>query len=344
MVANERKGSSSSAGATLAERVNTIFSLKLQAAVDTKIKTIFQRFQRMATTVSPCLQLSCSSWKSPLSYASNAMAAGPMLARRFSGPLLRRAFNGRIITRPRSVAVAAWKQEVLWAEAPVVEADMTGESLYHVAVDISDNPELMAGHTNPGQFVQVRVRDSKPTFLAIASPPAVSSGGRLEFLVKDVEGSTAALICDLRKGDTVELSQVLGNGFDISQISPSHQYSTVFLFATGSGISPIRSLLESGFDAKNRSDVRLYYGVRNLQRMAYKERFKEWESSGVKIVPVLSRSDDDWSGERGYVQDAFSKAKQVQNPLATGAVLCGHKQMAECDTVMREREMDMCLV
>jgi len=33
--------------------------------------------------------------------------------------------------------------------------------------------------------------------------------------------------------------------------------------------SPIRSLIESGFDAGNRSDVRLYYGARNLQRMAY---------------------------------------------------------------------------
>ena len=33
--------------------------------------------------------------------------------------------------------------------------------------------------------------------------------------------------------------------------------------------SPIRSLIESGFDAAKRSDVRLYYGARNLQRMAY---------------------------------------------------------------------------
>jgi len=75
--------------------------------------------------------------------------------------------------------------------------------------------------------------------------------------------------------------------------------------------------------------VTLYYGARNLQRMAYQERFKEWESSGVKIVPVLSQPDDDWTGERGYVQEAFARAKQIQNPLASGAVLCGHKGMAE---------------
>jgi hypothetical protein len=33
--------------------------------------------------------------------------------------------------------------------------------------------------------------------------------------------------------------------------------------------SPIRSLIESGFGASKRSDVRLYYGARNLKRMAY---------------------------------------------------------------------------
>lgn len=33
--------------------------------------------------------------------------------------------------------------------------------------------------------------------------------------------------------------------------------------------SPIRSLLEAGFDASKRKDVRLYYGARNLDRMSY---------------------------------------------------------------------------
>lgn len=33
--------------------------------------------------------------------------------------------------------------------------------------------------------------------------------------------------------------------------------------------SPIRSLIEAGFGADKRADVRLYYGARNLSRMAY---------------------------------------------------------------------------
>ncbi|WJX78976.1 hypothetical protein P8452_62145 [Trifolium repens] len=43
----------------------------------------------------------------------------------------------------------------------------------------------------------------------------------------------------------------------------------------------------------------------------------------------LSQPDDSWTGESGFVQAAFSRAKEISNPLSTGAVLCGQKQMTE---------------
>jgi hypothetical protein len=88
----------------------------------------------------------------------------------------------------------------------------------------------------------------------------------------------------------------------------------------------------------------------------WQERFSDWESRGIKIIPVLSRPDDQWTGERGYVQvllsflafgfflahlfpcilmyflffqNAFSRTKKVVNPSSMGAILCGHKQMTE---------------
>ncbi|BAT93849.1 Fruit protein [Vigna angularis] len=233
--------------------------------------------------------------------------------------------------RLATVSAAVRRDTTVWTPAPLSEVEPAAESLFHVAIDVSDAPDLAASHTIAGQYLQLRVPDSsKPSFLAIASPPKLAAKhGVFEFLVKSVAGSTAEALCALKRGDVVELSQVMGNGFNIDLIEPPEKYGTVIVFATGSGISPIRSLIESGFDVGNRSDVRLYYGARNLQRMAYQDRFKDWESSGVKIVPVLSKPDDSWTGETGYVQAAFSKAKQISNPLATGAVLCGHKQMTE---------------
>ncbi|KAG6524231.1 fruit protein pKIWI502-like [Zingiber officinale] len=231
------------------------------------------------------------------------------------------------------VAAAVRQDAATWTQVPlslVAPADADA-SLFHVAVDVSDAPDLATSFIAPGQYLQLRVPEAeKPAFLAIASPPSfASSRGEFQFLVKRFPGSTVDLLCGLARGDVVELSVVMGKGFPVDRISPPDAFPTVLIFATGSGISPIRSLIESGFGATERQDVRLYYGARNLKRMAYQERFEDWESTGVKIIPVLSQPDERWSGERGYVQAAFSRAKDILNPSSIGAVLCGHKQMAE---------------
>ena len=58
--------------------------------------------------------------------------------------------------------------------------------------------------------------------------------------------------------------------------------------------SPIRALLEAdaehgGLDAIKRDSVRLYYGAQDKAKMAFTDRFKAWEASGVTVVPVFSQ-------------------------------------------------------
>ncbi|XP_031120795.1 fruit protein pKIWI502-like isoform X2 [Ipomoea triloba] len=214
-------------------------------------------------------------------------------------------------TRRLSVAAAAavLPETAIWTPAPLLTVSPAARSLFHVAIDVSDSPELAVSHTRAGQYLQLRVpRVAKPSFLAIASPPSLAAArGVFEFLVKSVPGSTAELLCDLRRGDIVELSHIMGDGFDIDRISPPEKFQTVLIFAAGSGISV----------------------PENLERMAYQDRFKNWEASGVDIVPVLSQPDDTWTGDCGFVQAAFSKAKRTFSPRSTGAVLCGRRRMTE---------------
>ncbi|KAK4763845.1 hypothetical protein SAY87_013283 [Trapa incisa] len=181
---------------------------------------------------------------------------------RFLAPVLRRRL---------STACASLLDPVPWTQAPVSRVSPAAESLFHVSVDVSHAPRLASSHTRAGQYLQLRTPGAVwPTFLAIASPPArAAAEGVFEFLVASVPGSTAERLCRLKRGDLVELSAVMGEGFDIDQIEPPEDYPTVLMFATGSGISPIRSLVESRFDAARRSDVRLYYGAMNFRRMAY---------------------------------------------------------------------------
>lgn len=123
-----------------------------------------------------------------------------------------------------------------------------------MSIDVSAS-DLAATYTRAGQYLQLRVPDApKPSFLAIASPPKLASArGVFEFLVKSVAGSTAEALCALKKGDVVELSPVMGNGFDISRIDPPEKFGTIVVFATGSGIRSVSrfALPQFSWNVKN---------------------------------------------------------------------------------------------
>lgn len=53
--------------------------------------------------------------------------------------------------------------------------------------------------------------------------------------------------------------------------------------------------------------MRLYYGVRSPDHLAFAAAIPQWEAAGVKVVPVFSESG------KGYVQDVFAK---VGDPAA----------------------------
>ena len=63
-----------------------------------------------------------------------------------------------------------------------------------------------------------------------------AQAGQLEFLIKAVEGTTAALLCDLKVGDEADVSPVMGKGFNMDALHPAEDWPTVIIFATGSGI------------------------------------------------------------------------------------------------------------
>ncbi|XP_062201840.1 fruit protein pKIWI502-like isoform X2 [Phragmites australis] len=245
---------------------------------------------------------------------------------------LLRPHHLRLLSAAALAAQALPQSPTDWAEAPLasVRPATADSSLFHVSLDLSAHRGLLASHAAAGQFLPFRLPAAPyPIFLAIASPPPspLVESSSFDFLVKRLPGTPSARLCDLRPGDLVHVgASVVGRGFEVARITDARD---VLIFATGSGISPIRSLIESGIGENGNIGVNLFYGVRNLQRMAYQERFSDWESRGIKIIPVLSRPDAQWTGERGYVQNVFSRMKKVVDPSSMGAILCGHKQMTE---------------
>lgn len=116
----------------------------------------------------------------------------------------------------------------------------------------------------------------------------------------------------------------MGAGRDLGQ-------SPLRVRAAGSGISPIRALIESGaLQTEQRADVRLYYGTRDAAHTAYADRIPAWQAAGVRVIQVFSEADGvDGSGR--YVQDAFAAEPGLTGSDGVGVVLCGHKEM--CNAV-----------
>ncbi|CAO1948838.1 unnamed protein product, partial [Urochloa humidicola] len=72
----------------------------------------------------------------------------------------------------------------------------------------------------------------------------------------------SARLCNLRPGDLVHVGAgVVDRGFDVARITDVRD---VLVFTTGSGISPIRSLIEPDFVEDHKAGISLFYGVRNL--------------------------------------------------------------------------------
>lgn len=259
-----------------------------------------------------------------------------------------------------------WGPDPIWSTGTVesnIQACPSG-SCVSIKMNVDDGTAFLY----PGQYVQVKVAgddDAQPAFLAIASAPtgeipkpapkkkakaaaeeADAAAGpepvapvpaTWEFLVKKTDNND--WITTAAAGATFDVSQVMGGGFPIASEIEGFKYDfptqNLLLFATGSGISPIRSAIESdqlGI-GKGRSCT-LYYGVRTPDDMPYVSKFPEWEEMGVQVVPVVSQPDvvcesgAVWGGRTGYVQNALEE-DGVAIPRNSGALMCGVKGMCE---------------
>lgn len=225
---------------------------------------------------------------------------------------------------------AAWAEPAFEAVALRSVRPSSGGGLFEVVVEAPD--EFIANYKTPGQFVQIRPSaDVKPGFFAIASPPRAASGtsGVFEFLIK--EADSTRWITGASAGLGALMCAPMGKGFALDTITASQPGTNVAFCVAGSGVAPIRALIEAepsilGVAPRVRT-AQLFFGCQSLEKMPYRDRFEAWEQLGVQLVPVLSRTPS-FTGAKGYVQDALRTPGLVKSPQQTVVVLCGGKDMA----------------
>lgn len=180
----------------------------------------------------------------------------------------------------------------------------------------------------PGQFISLRLNHNGAEDVraySIASAPHREN--RFELCLNRVEsGFFSNYLFGLQPGDHVEFEGPFG--FFI----PRQPFRDSLFVATGTGIAPIRAMLQHLFSAKPPADgqqVWLVFGVRYPDTILYREEFEELAArhSNFHFRPTLSRPPAEWTGLRGHVQE------HVESLIAERAhldvYLCGLKAMVD---------------
>ena len=206
-----------------------------------------------------------------------------------------------------------------WYPGRITSTEREAAGLQSIRVDVSGTA-LVGSHSLPGQYVRVRIDRGEGTF-AIASGPE-KDGATFELLVKS--GSDVADFLALAPiGTHVELTAPEGPGFPLSEAYGKR----VLLFATGSAIGAIRSLIQAiRHERRNFRSVTLYFGARTPDAFAYESELDEWREAGIDVVRTVSQAGaPGWRGLTGYVQTHLPKAELAD----AVAFVCGQPEMVD---------------
>jgi NAD(P)H-flavin reductase len=162
-------------------------------------------------------------------------------------------------------------------------------------------------------------------FFALASAPHPS--GRVDLLLKRGGRVADTALAAAAPGAALEVSAPFGRGFPVEEA----RGRDVLLFAAGSGIAPIRALVQHlTADREAFGRITLFYGQRHGADFAYVREHLSWERRGVRVVLCPSAEDSAWRGLRGRVQEvAASLAFGGAPPGDAVAYACGMTAMVE---------------
>lgn len=161
---------------------------------------------------------------------------------------------------------------------------------------------------------------------SIASRPDGGTG--LEIAVTKVEGGAGSnYLHTMRDGDTV---RAIGpQGFFTRP--PGARHPSLFI-GTGTGVTPLRSMITDALAAGDESPMTLLFGVRNPEDQLYREELEELAKAhpNFRVEFTLSRPVEGSRSRTGYVQthvEELWRELEAKNAGAPHAYVCGLERM-----------------
>jgi CDP-4-dehydro-6-deoxyglucose reductase len=228
--------------------------------------------------------------------------------------------------RPRSDLVISVTSALEGVAAPqrctavVREVRRLGADVANLRLELANVPELAY---LPGQYMNVHLGDGTHRSFSMASLP---DAGLIDFHVRRIAGGrfTEGQVGRLRPGDALDVELPLG-----TFRCHAEDYRPMLMVATGTGLAPIKSMLESLMDDPDCPPVSLYWGMRDEAGLYLDDEIRGWDARlyEFRYVPVLSRASLEWGGRRGHVQQAV--VADLPDLSEHSIYLCGSPAMID---------------
>jgi ferredoxin-NADP reductase/ferredoxin len=181
----------------------------------------------------------------------------------------------------------------------------------------------------PGQYVIFHIPDA-PRMVrrsySISTPP--SDQRHFEICVRSVAGGYGSnYVHRLRPGERLQVEGPYGH-FVLDEDSQRD----ILMIATGTGISPIKSMLMHLLDRRSLRRVRLFFGLRHDSDLFYTDLLRGLSAHypAFEHSVILSQPDPvRWSGPRGRVTDLIDAMVTAEEAAHTEVYLCGGQPMIE---------------
>lgn len=191
-----------------------------------------------------------------------------------------------------------------------------------------------------GQFLTIKANvggEEIRRAYSLCSSPMASEDSCIT--VKRVEGGKMSswLVNNASSGMNLEVMPPLGS---FVYQPHSNKKRWFMLFAAGSGITPIYSILKTILISEPQSFVSLLFGNRRKEDIIYRQELQKLvdaNPSRLKVIHVLSQASEDWFGETGRIDESkimqlIEDLKPVSPFEETQVFMCGPAGMMDSVT------------
>jgi NAD(P)H-flavin reductase len=192
----------------------------------------------------------------------------------------------------------------------------------------------------PGQALLIGehgLEERRPYSIA-SSPERSSETGRLELLIAlEANGDFGPHLPSPRTGTLVDIVGPLGTFVFPTELQQRH----LLFVAGGTGIAPLRSMVDHVLRTRAPQQVSVVYSARRHDEFAFIDEFREHAAAGrLELHQTVTRDEGDaWVGGRGRISRGHFETV-LHDPAATLCFVCGPRMLVS-DAVSTLRELGL---